>query len=102
MAALASAMLRLLPPWRYAVYPPCPIRALTGWRCPGCGSTHALAAMLAGRWTDAWHDNPLAVVVYPALAALAILEIWSALRWNRWRPVPGVISVSSQSGSGGR
>ena len=84
LAALAGVSLRLFPPWLYPIYPACPIRALTGWRCPGCGTTHALAAMLAGRWTDAWHFNAMAVVVYPVLAALALVETYSALRWNRW------------------
>jgi len=81
---LGALALRLFPPWRYPIYPACPIRALTGWRCPGCGTTHALAAMLAGHWMDAWHYNPMAVVVYPPLAALAIVQICWAVRWNRW------------------
>ena len=84
LAGIAAWVLRTFPPWRYPVYPACPIRALTGWRCPGCGTTHALAAMLAGRWTDAWHYNAMAVVAYPVLAALVLVRIYSALRWNRW------------------
>jgi hypothetical protein len=84
-AAMAAALLRLFPPWLYAIYPVCPIRALTGWRCPGCGSTRALAAMLSGRFADALHYNPLAVILWPVLAALALAELYSAMRWNRWR-----------------
>ena len=43
------------------------------------------AAMLSGRFADAFQYNPLAVIVWPVLGALAIVEIYSALRWNRWR-----------------
>jgi hypothetical protein len=83
--AIAAALLRFFPPWLYAIYPICPIRALTGWRCPGCGSTRALAALLSGHFSDAVHYNPLAVILWPVLAALALAELYSALRWNRWR-----------------
>ena len=75
LAAIAAALLRLFPPWLYAIYPVCPIRALTGWRCPGCGSTRALAAMLSGRFTDAFHFNPLAMFLWPTLAVLALAEL---------------------------
>lgn len=87
LAAIAAVLLRLFPPWLYAIYPVCPIRALTGWRCPGCGSTRALAALLSGRFGDAVHYNPLAVILWPVLVALALAELYSALRWNRWRQI---------------
>jgi hypothetical protein len=84
-AVIAAALLRIFPPWLYSIYPLCPFRTLTGWRCPGCGSTRALAALLSGRFADASHYNPLAVIAWPILAALAVAELYSALRWNRWR-----------------
>jgi Protein of unknown function (DUF2752) len=83
--AIAAALLRIFPPWLYAIYPVCPIRALTGWRCPGCGSTRALGALLSGRFADALHYNPLAAILWPALAVLALAELYPALRSNRWR-----------------
>jgi hypothetical protein len=85
LGAAGALLLRWFPPWLYSFYPPCPFRTFLGVRCPGCGTTHALAAMLAGHWTEAWHYNALAVIVWPLLAAAASLEIYSALRWNRWR-----------------
>jgi hypothetical protein len=85
LAGIAAALLRRFPPWLYAMYPVCPFRMSTGWRCPGCGSTRALAAMLSGRFSDAVHYNALAVIVWPVLAALVLVELYSALRWNRWR-----------------
>ena len=83
-AAIATAVLHLFPPWLYPIYPVCPLRALTGWRCPGCGSTHALAALLCGRLADAFQYNPLAALLWPVLGALALAEVYSALQWNRW------------------
>ena len=85
LTAMAAALLRSFPPWLYAIYPVCPIRAFTGWRCPGCGSTRALSALLSGRLADALHYNPLAAILWPVLAVLALSELYPALRWNRWR-----------------
>ena len=72
LAAAAAWILRTFPPWQYPIYPSCPIRALTGWNCPGCGTTRALAALLLGHWADAWHYNPMAVIAYPLLALFGI------------------------------
>lgn len=64
-ATLATAAAALL------FYPPCPIRLLTGWLCPGCGATHALAALLFAHWSEAWRDNPLVIALVPLVAAAA-------------------------------
>jgi hypothetical protein len=44
-----------------ALAPRCPLRTLTGWECPGCGSTRALSALARGDLAAAWRFNPLAV-----------------------------------------
>ena len=36
----------------------CPLSALTGLPCPGCGSTRALLLVLTGRWGAAFSYNP--------------------------------------------
>ena len=82
-----ALLLRLFPPARYAIYPACPFHSLTGLDCPGCGSTRAIAALLAGHWTEAWHSNPLALLLAPLVAALLAPQLYTALRYNRWRPV---------------
>jgi len=41
----------------------CPIRAVTGVPCPGCGLTHSLAALAGGHWSEAVADHPLGPVV---------------------------------------
>ncbi len=36
----------------------CPLAALTGFPCPGCGSTRALVLALTGRFREAFRYNP--------------------------------------------
>ena len=80
-----ALLLRVCPPERYSIYPICLWRAVTGWRCPGCGTTRALAALLAGHWRDAIHYNAPAVAIAPLAALILAIECYSALRYNRWR-----------------
>ena len=50
----------------------CPIHALTGFYCPGCGSTRAVKAALNGDLPLAFHDNAL-LMASPAVIASALL-----------------------------
>jgi hypothetical protein len=83
-AAGLALVLRFFPPDQYPIYPICVWRAATGWRCPGCGSTHAIAALLAGRWSDAVHYNAMAVAVAPVMAAVFARNLYRAWRYNTW------------------
>ncbi len=49
----------------------CPIKALTGVSCAGCGMTRAWLAVLGGHWAEAFACHPLFWVV--PLAALVFL-----------------------------
>lgn len=55
-----------------SILPPCPFLALTGWLCPGCGSTRALHALLHGDLVRALAMNPLLVIASPVLAWMAL------------------------------
>jgi hypothetical protein len=66
MAGLMAALCFLKPgasPW----LPPCPFFWLTGLYCPGCGSTRMLYFLLHGHPWLAFRQNPLALIVLPAV-----------------------------------
>ena len=68
-AVMAGAiLLRVFDPATSAIFPPCPVRALTGWYCSGCGSLRAFHQLLLGNFSDAFALNPLAVLSLPFLA----------------------------------
>ena len=46
---------------------PCVFRLVTGYRCPGCGMTHAAMALIHGQPTVAFRENPLSLSVVPLL-----------------------------------
>lgn len=43
----------------------CPIRAMTGYHCPGCGGTRAFVALLSGHPRQAWSHDPLVFAAVP-------------------------------------
>jgi len=67
-AVAAIAMLCLFDPATSGLFPPCPLRYLTGWYCPGCGSLRAMHQLLQGHLRAAWALNPLTILLLPFLA----------------------------------
>lgn len=63
----ALILLDLFDPATSGVFPPCPLRYLTGWYCPGCGSLRAIHQLLQGNLRAAWALNPLTVLLLPFL-----------------------------------
>lgn len=70
VAALSGLLLLALHP-ASQFYPACPIYEHFHLLCPGCGATRALAALLHGDLTTAWHMNPLFVCAIPSLLLVA-------------------------------
>jgi hypothetical protein len=72
-----------------AVYPPeggprlmiCPFRFLTGWPCPLCGMTRAMASLGHGQWEKAIGYHPLSPLV---MAGLVVWLGWAVVRPG-WR-----------------
>jgi hypothetical protein len=77
--AVAIVMLRVFDPATSGIFPPCPVRYLTGWYCPGCGSLRAIHQLLHGNLRAAWAMNPLTFILLPfltyGLASFALFEI---------------------------
>src|SRR5437762_12709982 len=46
-------------------FPKCPFRLVTGWQCPGCGSTRAFYQLLHLHPLAAFKLNPLLVLTLP-------------------------------------
>jgi len=72
----------------------CPIRSLTGWQCPGCGSTKCVSALGAGELVSGFLYNPflstaigislfiaLFGVVFPISANRALSRIVDRQKW---------------------
>ena len=47
--------------------PLCPVRRLSGARCPGCGMTRAVESLIAGEPRLAYRHNPFVFVLLPLL-----------------------------------
>ena len=79
LGTAAIILLRFFDPATSGIFPPCPIRYLTGLYCPGCGSLRAMHALLHGELAQAWAMNPLMIVMLPfvtyGLVSAALLEL---------------------------
>jgi hypothetical protein len=77
--AVGMVLLEAFDPATSGTFPPCPLRYLTGWYCPGCGSLRAIHQLLHGNLRAAWALNPLTVVLLPfltyGLVSFALLEL---------------------------
>ena len=47
----------------------CPVRLLTGHRCPGCGMGHAVVYAMRGDFAASFHRHPLGI---------PLLAVWTA------------------------
>lgn len=66
----------------------CPLAAMTGMPCPGCGSTRALFFVLTGRFVEAFHYNPC-IYLWILLAAYVGWQ-----RYIRGKKAAGVLSLT--------
>ena len=96
LLAAALLLLRLLPPWRLAIYPACPVWQYLHLLCPGCGATHALAHLLRGNLHAAWHSNALATLLLPPAILYVALACTRRARGSAtpWPPLPRPLTWS--------
>ena len=62
---------------------PCLFRLVTGYRCPGCGMTHAAMALIHGQPKTAFRENPLSVTVVPLLGIYGLYRAEVYIRTAR-------------------
>jgi hypothetical protein len=80
--ALAGVALFVLQPGKTPWLPICPFRALTGFLCPGCGSTRGMHQLLHGNIIAAFELNPLLLIALPFLF-VALLDYTHRVMTNR-------------------
>lgn len=56
------------------LYIPCPIRLITGFKCPGCGVTHYALAMIHGDIQAALEANHLVFFLAPLLLLYGLVK----------------------------
>ena len=65
--AIGATYLFIFEPGRTGFFPACPFRLVTGFACPGCGSTRGLHRLVHGDVIGAFEFNPLMVLSLPFL-----------------------------------
>ncbi len=81
---VAGIFLFMLEPGKSVFLPACLFRTLTGFQCPGCGTTRALHQLLHGNVWGAFQLNPLMLLSIPFLL-YAVLRYTSSVM--RGRPI---------------
>jgi hypothetical protein len=87
LVALVAAVC-LVRPGATSWLPPCPLHALTGLYCPGCGSTRMLYHLVHGQLGMAFRDNPLSFIALPVVL-YGLVRQWlepASGVFNRIRP----------------
>ncbi len=86
LAAAGTAVLHVVDPNQPGHYPLCPLYALTGWYCPGCGALRAVHDLSVGDLAGAWAMNPLLVLSVPYFVAVWLASVQRAAtgRSRRW------------------
>lgn len=59
---------------------PCPIHAVTGLQCPGCGVTRMCLALLRLDFSGAWKANPVLLVLLVPMGGLLLYRMVCYIR----------------------
>lgn len=84
--AVGATYLFIFEPGKSGFFPACPFRALTGFTCPGCGSTRGLHRLLHGDLLAAFELNPLMVLALPFLLYALLRYTDAAVRGTATSP----------------
>jgi hypothetical protein len=84
-----AVYLFIFEPGKSGFFPACPFRILTGFNCPGCGTTRALHQLLHGHFDTAFTLNPLLLIAIP-FAVFAFIR-YSAIVMRGGVPRPNAL-----------
>jgi hypothetical protein len=76
----AAVLLHFRDPHVDGSYGICPVYALTGWYCPGCGGMRGVHNLTDGQILDALHSNILVLPLF--LAFVLWIGDWSVQAWR--------------------
>lgn len=94
MWGATAAVLALALPWLPALASlggGCPLREWTGWPCPTCGGTRAIAALARGDLVRAVRSNPVVAAGFVGFELVGL----AAYPWLRWRGIVPVVPVET-------
>ena len=63
-------------PSNYILFPKCPFFALTGLKCPGCGSQRAIHSLLHLKISEAFEFNAFLLISLPIIFVLLFVEFY--------------------------
>ncbi len=84
--AAGAIYIFIFEPGKTGFFPVCPFRALTGFTCPGCGTTRALHHLLHGDVWGAFQLNPFTMLLLPLLLAAFVRY---SIKVFRSQPIKG-------------
>jgi uncharacterized protein DUF2752 len=92
-----AAYLFFFEPGKSGFFPACPFRSLTGFTCPGCGTTRALHQILHGHFDAAFALNPLLLLALPfilfALLRYSVIVMRGGLPRPNALPAPYIYTI---------
>lgn len=76
-------------PIQYNLFPKCPFYAITGYKCPGCGSQRAIHYLLNFDLPNAWKQNFLLIIAIPYIIIGLIFEYqkYPTPKMLKWRKI---------------
>ncbi len=75
VAGLIGLIYKLYNPMLYNFFPPCPIKHVTGFDCPTCGTQRAAHLFLNGEFKAAFYQNPLIFLFTPYILFWIYLKL---------------------------
>jgi len=92
-----AAYLFFFEPGKTGFFPGCPFRLLTGFTCPGCGTTRALHQILHGHFLTAFTLNPLLLLAIPfvlfALLRYSVIVLRGGVPRPNALPAPYIYTI---------
>lgn len=92
-----SAYLFVFEPGKTGLFPVCLFRFLTGFQCPGCGSTRAMHQLLHGHVVAAFELNPFFLFAIPfllyALISYSVIVMRGGVPRQNRLPAPYIYAL---------